>query len=298
MPSKKAANTNESKRKHEDTTPTKDTEETTKLQKGEDQKDVKQAHDATSSNKDSGEANLGNVVGGYKAALNNDKVSDEAKEHAKAELEKLEPQLQEQKDKKSLEGKTLGHVIGGYKATLSNEKSSEEAKNHAQKMLDELQGSGYNDMKDDEKEKHHGKDIGHVIGGYKAALSNPNTSEEAREHAKKMIEELGGDAMLKHPHKDDSEKDLSHVVGGYKATLSNPNSSEAAKEHAQHTLDALGVETGKDASHHSSHKKDDSEKNPANVEGGLKAAISNPNVSEEAKDHARAKLEESAKVAH
>lgn len=33
--------------------------------------------------------------------------------------------------------------------------------------------------------------VGNVIGGYKAASKNPNVSEEAKEHADQVLEDMG-----------------------------------------------------------------------------------------------------------
>jgi len=230
---------------------------------------------------------LGHVIGGFKAALSNPNTSDEAREHAKKMIEELgrhlsKPQRDERLNK---HGKDLGHIVGGYKSTLSKTDSSSEARDHATKMLGHL-------------EQHHteGRHLGHVIGGYKATLSNPNVSDEAKEHARQMLEELGADDY-EYSTKDDSEKNPNNVLGGYKATLSNPNVSEEAKEHAREVLEESGVSSTSSLTGRSAHTKEDHEKNPGNVIGGLKAALKNPNVSEEAKDDIRSNLDE-AKVAY
>ncbi|KAI9817344.1 MAG: hypothetical protein M1826_001626 [Phylliscum demangeonii] len=78
---------------------------------------------------------------------------------------------------------------------------------------------------------------GNVAGGYKATLSNPNTSEEAKEHAKEVLETefAGGDTSSS----SDAGKNPNNVAGGLKATLSNPNTSEEAKESAKERLDKM-----------------------------------------------------------
>jgi len=56
------------------------------------------------------------------------------------------------------------------------------------------------------------KDQGHVIGGLKAAITNPNTSAEAKEHAAERLRELD-----ESPHHELG----SHQIAGYKATISS-----------------------------------------------------------------------------
>lgn len=72
----------------------------------------------------------------------------------------------------------------------------------------------------------------HVIGGYKATLANPKTSEEAKAHAKQAIDEYekkhhSGGGSTEHDHR---------VAGGYKAALHNPKVSPEAKQHAKEVL--------------------------------------------------------------
>jgi len=61
-------------------------------------------------------------------------------------------------------------------------------------------------------------------------------------------------------------EDISNAARGHKANLSNPNTSEESKENSRKELEALG---GEDASY--GKKGDNSEKNPNQVAGGLKA---------------------------
>ncbi|WWC70651.1 uncharacterized protein I206_104602 [Kwoniella pini CBS 10737] len=135
--------------------------------------------------------------------------------------------------------------LGGFKATLHNPNTSPEAKAHAASVLAEHGldvsndnsttkasiktenhvGDSHNGHSDQEGPHYDGKDSEHqhrVLGGYKATLHNPNTSSEAKEHAKEVLKE--------------GEKHEHHVIGGYKATLHNPNTSESAKEHAKEVL--------------------------------------------------------------
>eukprot|EP01126_Amoeba_proteus_P042720 TRINITY_DN4654_c0_g3_i1.p2 TRINITY_DN4654_c0_g3~~TRINITY_DN4654_c0_g3_i1.p2 ORF type:complete len:117 (+),score=30.77 TRINITY_DN4654_c0_g3_i1:256-606(+) len=107
------------------------------------------------------------VIAGYKAALHNPNVSLDAKIHAQKMIDEL------QQEAIDLEGKDIGHVIGGYKATLHNPNMSIAAKKHALEMLERLDTLHYveknrsdSDYMDEEVDLQ-GKDVGHVIGGYK-----------------------------------------------------------------------------------------------------------------------------------
>ncbi|KAF9652844.1 hypothetical protein BDM02DRAFT_3108461 [Thelephora ganbajun] len=138
---------------------------------------------------------------------------------------------------------------------------------------------------------HTDKDPGHVIGGLKAAISNPNTSTEAKEHAAERLKELGDPGYSTPPHEPPHEELGSHQIAGYKATISNPNTSEKAKQHAREVLEAEGEqveETHPEGSHpasaHDQHTK--------RVLAGYKAALHNPHVSQEAKERAKEMLRE------
>ncbi|ORY31369.1 Conidiation protein 6-domain-containing protein [Naematelia encephala] len=81
------------------------------------------------------------VAGGHKAAINNDSVPQESKEHSKKVFNEMDesdegseevPQVD--KDDNS---KNENNVIGGHKATLSNPRVGEEAKEHSRQVLQE-----------------------------------------------------------------------------------------------------------------------------------------------------------------
>lgn len=115
-------------------------------------------------------------------------------------------------------------------------------------------------------------------GGHKANLSNPNTSEESKQHSREVLDgELGEQAQSQeHSHEGKNpgngsfpvhlslvyhflprflclsplllfstypltilEDGLTIVAGGYKATLKNPNVSDEAKQHAEEQLKHL-----------------------------------------------------------
>jgi len=83
------------------------------------------------------------------------------------------------------------------------------------------------------------EDKTNIVRGHKAAISNPNVSEEAKKQSEKVINDLqdahyGQDV---HGQEADKDKDPGNVARGYKATISNPRVSEEAKEHAREMLD-------------------------------------------------------------
>ncbi|KAI9063578.1 hypothetical protein FKP32DRAFT_1571456, partial [Trametes sanguinea] len=69
----------------------------------------------------------------------------------------------------------------------------------------------------------------------KAAISNPNNSEEAKERAQDRLRDMeeSGELESREAHED-------NVAIGHKATLSNPNTSEEAKERSAQTLEEMG----------------------------------------------------------
>lgn len=61
------------------------------------------------------------------------------------------------------------------------------------------------------------KDSTRVAAGLKAAIHNPNVSDEAKERAAERLEGLGGER--EHHESRSSGQDSNRVLGGYKATL-------------------------------------------------------------------------------
>ncbi|KAF7536851.1 hypothetical protein G7Z17_g12972 [Cylindrodendrum hubeiense] len=83
-------------------------------------------------------------------------------------------------------------------------------------------------------------DITRVAAGHKANLSNPNTSEESKEHSKTLLEgELNSDAPSDGNVADYPGKHPGNVAGGLKAAIKNPNVSEEAKESAKERLEDM-----------------------------------------------------------
>ncbi|KAH9059808.1 Conidiation protein 6-domain-containing protein [Lactarius vividus] len=82
-------------------------------------------------------------------------------------------------------------VVGGHKAAMHNPNVSAEAKEHSRQVVEEIQGSGA--VQDDHLTKTSratgDKEESRVIGGYKAALKNPNVGEEAKQRAQQILED-------------------------------------------------------------------------------------------------------------
>ncbi|CAF9932015.1 MAG: hypothetical protein HETSPECPRED_008250 [Heterodermia speciosa] len=77
---------------------------------------------------------------------------------------------------------------------------------------------------------------GNVVGGHKANLNNPNTSEESKQHSKEVIDqEFDGGKV-----ESSGDKNPQNVAGGLKATTKNPNVSQEAKESAEQRLKDMG----------------------------------------------------------
>ncbi|KAI9035152.1 Con-6 family protein [Aspergillus affinis] len=77
--------------------------------------------------------------------------------------------------------------------------------------------------------------------GYKATLSNPNVSDEAKEHAEQMLQELGGNQPQEEIHHAQGYgKDPMRVNAGLKAAQQNPNVSQSGKQAAAEKLDSPG----------------------------------------------------------
>ncbi|KAI6038480.1 Conidiation protein 6-domain-containing protein [Pisolithus marmoratus] len=136
--------------------------------------------------------------------------------------------------------KDTTRVIAGLKAAIHNPHVSEEAKEHAMERLREMgQDVDVGPQETVEKSSYQ-QDEGRVLAGYKATLSNPYTSEEAKKHAEEVLQAAG--IYGRHQDATDEEHET-RVLAGYKAALHNPRVSDAAKQHARQYLEEHGVET-------------------------------------------------------
>ncbi|KAL4781034.1 Conidiation protein 6-domain-containing protein [Aspergillus varians] len=76
--------------------------------------------------------------------------------------------------------------------------------------------------------------------GYKATLNNPNVSQEAKDHAQKVLDnELGGNQPQEDLYgtRGDHDKDPNRMAAGLKAAMHNPGVSQSGKEQAKEKLD-------------------------------------------------------------
>ncbi|KDQ63795.1 hypothetical protein JAAARDRAFT_29840 [Jaapia argillacea MUCL 33604] len=78
---------------------------------------------------------------------------------------------------------------------------------------------------------------GNIAGGHKANINNPNTSEEAKDRSRQVLEEMEDSGEVGQGGKQD--KNTGNVIGGHKANLKNPNTSKDAKEHSKQVLDEM-----------------------------------------------------------
>ncbi|PPQ76327.1 hypothetical protein CVT26_008874, partial [Gymnopilus dilepis] len=76
------------------------------------------------------------------------------------------------------------------------------------------------------------KNPGNVAGGLKAAIHNPNVSEEAKQSSAQRLQNMGEEVS----GSKDEGSGTNRQLGGHKAALKNPNVSEEAKEHSAQVL--------------------------------------------------------------
>ncbi|KAG6907537.1 hypothetical protein DXG01_008573 [Tephrocybe rancida] len=159
----------------------------------------------------------------------------------------------------------------------------------------------------------HTKSPVRVAAGLRATMKNPRVSEEAKARANDRLQELGG--SKEHSDSASHDTESNRVLGGHKAVLhseptsqsfasvadmhSDQHTSDKAKEHSREILSAAGY-----------HEFEMDEKlHNTRVLAGYKSALhsmflstgqmhafiyakTDPNVSEEAKQHAREYLKE------
>ncbi|KAG8827373.1 hypothetical protein FRC17_007857 [Serendipita sp. 399] len=135
------------------------------------------------------------------------------------------------------------------------------------------------------------EDLVKVIEHYRFVLQDPTRPAIERLEAERNL------AALYQPAYSSSSAQIEHnnrVLGGYRATLANPNVSEAAKAHARAMLEMAGadIRTQKERSltEGSNKQGKSADAHLARQLGGYKSALKNPNVSPEAKAHARTML--------
>ncbi|KAG8822922.1 hypothetical protein FRC19_004970 [Serendipita sp. 401] len=133
------------------------------------------------------------------------------------------------------------------------------------------------------------EDLVRLIHHYRIILQDPNRPAQDRLEAERELA-----ALYQPTYATSSTGQIEHnnrVLGGYRATLANPNVSDAAKAHARAMLEMAGadVRTQKERSLNEGTNKQGkgADAHLARQLGGYKSALKNPNVSPEAKAHAR-----------
>ncbi|CCA75113.1 hypothetical protein PIIN_09097 [Serendipita indica DSM 11827] len=142
-------------------------------------------------------------------------------------------------------------------------------------------------------------DLVRLIETYRYILNDPSRPPTDKAEAQRALAALYQPAYSPTTQVEHNNR----VLGGYRATLANPNVSEAAKAHARAMLEQAGADvrtlkertamraSGSGAGSNGSTSGSDGEgrrdAHLARQLGGYKSALKNPNVSPEAKAHAR-----------
>ncbi|OQE42889.1 hypothetical protein PENCOP_c003G01682 [Penicillium coprophilum] len=82
-----------------------------------------------------------------------------------------------------------------------------------------------------------------AMRGYKATLSNQKVSEEAKQNAQAMLDEIGGDQPREELYeaRGDKRKNPVRVSAGLKAAQHSPIITESGKQNAAEKLQERGV---------------------------------------------------------
>ncbi|KAK4187018.1 Conidiation protein 6-domain-containing protein [Podospora australis] len=148
-------------------------------------------------------------------------------------------------------------------------------------------------------------DPGNRERGLRAAISNPRVSEKAKQRDREILaNEFGEEVETSQP---ETSKSTSTSSGIKKSSSTGPHSSSGIEEssdtsgtfhpsqtYGRKTRSASSGESGTGISSSSTARTEiaGEGKDMGNVIRGLKAAITNPNVSEKAKERDRKKLQE------
>ncbi|KAH8107832.1 hypothetical protein BXZ70DRAFT_912866 [Cristinia sonorae] len=132
------------------------------------------------------------------------------------------------------ENKDPTRVAAGLKATIHNPNVSEDAKERAAERLERMGQSQETTHATHATTQADSGESNRVLGGYKATLSNPNTSEQAKAHAREILEAAGYTFERSSDVSEDEHQ--TRVLAGYKAALHNPRVSQEAKDHAKEYL--------------------------------------------------------------
>ncbi|KAF9652845.1 hypothetical protein BDM02DRAFT_2367788 [Thelephora ganbajun] len=125
---------------------------------------------------------------------------------------------------------------------------------------------------------------GNVIGGHNATISNPKTSQAAKEHSRRVIQELEGQSADDDYPSGQSRVDVDVDDDDDEAIIeTNPSNVHGDSAYHESVLGDTGPAVDDDPF---------AGKEPNRVFGGYKATLHNPNTSEEAKARAKAELEQ------
>ncbi|KAG7289237.1 hypothetical protein NEMBOFW57_005602 [Staphylotrichum longicolle] len=134
---------------------------------------------------------------GLKAAINNPRVSEEAKQH---DRELLASEFGEHMDQPKAEGHTKRRASAGKKSSSTgphSHKTEAEPQQSSSTATHSAQGTGRKARRASSgdagglQQMSEEKDRGNVIRGLRAALKNPHVSEKAKEADRKKLRELG-----------------------------------------------------------------------------------------------------------
>ncbi|KAK3710695.1 hypothetical protein LTR37_010114 [Vermiconidia calcicola] len=84
------------------------------------------------------------------------------------------------------------------------------------------------------------EDKSNQISGFKATLSNPNVSDDAKANAREQLKALGADNFdYASEVPAENNKNPGNVAGGLKAAINNPQVSDEGKDSAKKQLDNM-----------------------------------------------------------
>ncbi|KAH6910642.1 hypothetical protein BKA70DRAFT_1271025 [Coprinopsis sp. MPI-PUGE-AT-0042] len=125
-----------------------------------------------------------NVARGLKAAINNPRVSDEAKERDAQRLQEMGEEVPAGYSTQHAEG---GEALSqqqkaGYISALKRDNVSAEAKQHARDMLGQEGGESHSAGGEGLSQQQK--------AGYTSVLKRDDVSDEAKQHAREMLNEV------------------------------------------------------------------------------------------------------------
>ncbi|KAJ5772767.1 hypothetical protein N7457_007663 [Penicillium paradoxum] len=149
-----------------------------------------------------------NSARGYKAALNNPRVSDEAKQHAREAL----PEINEQEARQQLEQEAPQQHVPYHRERSTSEDMESQIPSSPQDRVN-------------------------AARGYRAAIHNPLVSEEGKEHARNMYEGMNDEEARQELYRAQGRpKNPVRMAAGLKAAQRNPRVSEEGHRRATEQL--------------------------------------------------------------